>query len=451
MIAVVFAVELPQGHPLQRWALPEGFPILVDLHKHRVIEPALHYLASKHLDLRGKSKWNRHSAEAEAYDLRSWFDFLQFVTVEQGKCGKDWDLANETDYAEYRDQLQDVISSITHRPLSGNTIRRMQVTVEGFYRYASRVKIYAGDFLESKVSKGRVRRAEGDALRHTRSGEWHEEVSSYREEIGPGGEVRALSEGEWTTLKHQLGPLPSEHIIGDTRFCRDRLASELSCSTGLRVDEVAKLTKNQILDLEAKWKRLSDDDREAGYTSLLVTRTKRLKPRTVLMPVYLIEELLTYINGERAIAVQAGKAFSRTKQKRYSEPETLFVNHANAQHNAGQAIRPESLSHAFNLACLAANLIVRATKVNPETEKRYSAWVSAYSFHDLRHTFAVWKYFSLIDSGYSEPWKTIQILLGHATLKTTVDVYMSINIIESAKAGAYVLRAVRGLGGEVNA
>ncbi|QYF99987.1 MULTISPECIES: tyrosine-type recombinase/integrase [Massilia] len=391
MITVTLAVELPESNDLLPWALPKGFPILLDDELQQVIEPALHYLIAKHLRKRGRARWNLGSAKAEAYDLRSWFDFLQHLDVDYGASGKPWDLANENDYVEYREQLHDLISNITHRPLADNTIRRMQITVESFYAFAIGRGLYQGEFLENKIKKGRSRPAESDALLHTRSGRRNVGTPAYREETGPHNEVHALTAEEWNLVSRSLGPLPSEASEIGSRS-RDRLAAELSCGTGLRVDEVAQISINQVLDLDAKWRRLSEEDRLESYVDLYLTKTKGLKPRTVLVPGYLVPEIMLYCENERRIAVDAGKAIANKRKKIFREPRSLFVNNANAGFNAGNLIRPSSLSHAFSVACRACGLLTRITRTDPETMELYSETVSAHSFHDLRHTFAVWKY-----------------------------------------------------------
>ncbi|MFC0254180.1 tyrosine-type recombinase/integrase [Massilia consociata] len=455
MITVVTAVELPTDHPMRAWALPNGFPMLVDAASQQLIEPALHYLAAKHLDHKGKRKWNAKAANttaAEAYDLRCWFDFLQNVETGPNTFGKAWDLANENDYVEYRDQLHDLISNVTHRPLQDSTIRRRQITVEAFYKFAIGRGIYFGDFLKTKVRKGRTRPANSDVLRHTHNGQQDDSyVSAYREEVGPSGVIRALTEIEWQHVKRELGPMPSEARAGELTKSRDRLASELSCSTGLRVDEVSKLTPNDVFNLDSHWRRLSQDGRDSGYIPLVVTKTKRLKPRTILVPAYLVPELIAYVEGERKAAVNAGRAYAKTKGLVFREPKTLFVNHNNAGHNAGKAIRPQTLSYAFSSACRAAGLLTRVENLDPETMQSYNQMVSSHSFHDLRHTFAVWKYFALIAEKDAEPWKEIQILLGHAQLSTTTDLYLHVCAIEKARIGKKVMQATRKLGGVHNA
>src|ERR1035441_1793883 len=68
-----------------------------------------------------------------------------------------------------------------------------------------------------------------------------------RSSTRPGEKVRPLIGGDpknpsFPRIAGHLGPLPSERGADDPTPSRDRLAAELSVSTGLRVDEVAKLT-----------------------------------------------------------------------------------------------------------------------------------------------------------------------------------------------------------------
>ena len=44
--------------------------------------------------------------------------------------------------------------------------------------------------------------------------------------------------------------------------------------------------------------------------------------------------------------------------------------------------------------------------------------------HDLRHTYAVWSYHILKSLGDPEPWKSIQIQLGHKHIDTTINTYL---------------------------
>jgi len=463
MITLWKADELPKDDLLSKFALPEGFPfVVVESDKSiEIQEHVLLYLHDKFVKGKGRRRWKekyKNTSEAYAYDLRDWFAFLEVCeneSIESGKVGKAWDAATEDDYIDYADALQDAVSPRTRRPLADATIRRRQSTVGNFYKDAQTRGWYVGSFLKTQIKKGRTRPADRDAMVHLRAGrETTREVFPYAEEIGETGVVHPLSSAEWRAIQRELGPLPSEREenLGPSR---DRLACEFSLTTGLRVDEVANLTVHQILKLDADYALSSEEDRENGYLKLYITKTKRLKPRNVLVPCYLIPELVHYIDGERAAAVSAGRAYSAKLGKKYREPGSLFVNHAYPLQHAGNAIQPASLSHAFRQACKAAGVMKTVQEIHVveddegnETEVSVLRRAAAHCYHDLRHTFAVTKYFDEVENKNSEPWMLIKELLGHASVETTRDIYLKVvTVEEKARAGKISYRAKQRAGG----
>lgn len=461
MITLWRANELPKNDPLSKFALPEGFPFLavesdesIEIQEHVVL-----YLHEKFVRGKGRRGWKKNTAEAYAYDLRDWFAFLEVCddeSDENGKVGKAWDAATEDDYINFRDALQDAVSPHTRRHLSHSTIRRRQSTVENFYKDAQKWNWYVGAFLKTlEFKKGRIRPADRDALVHLRAGhDTTREVSPYAEEIGESGVVHPLSTAEWRVIQRELWSLPSEQEE-NLRPSRDRLACELSLTTGLRVDEAASLTMHHILKLNTDYLLSSEEDREHGYLKLYLTKTKRLKPRNVLVPCYLIPELVRYIDGERKRAVSAGKAYSAKHGKKYKEPHSLFVNHAYPLQHAGNAIQPSSLSHAFRQACKAAGVMKTVQEIHTveddegrETKVSVLRRAAGHCYHDLRHTFAVTKYFDEVDNKNSEPWLQIKELLGHASVETTRDIYLKVvTVEEKAAAGKVSYRAKQRVGG----
>jgi integrase/recombinase XerC len=461
MITLWKANELPKNDPLSKFALPEGFPFLVVESEEsiEIQEHVLLYLHEKFVRGKGRRSWKKNTAEAYAYDLRDWFAFLEVCedeSDENGKVGKAWDAATEDDYIDYRDALQDAVSPHTRRHLSHSTIRRRQSTVENFYKEAQKQNWYVGAFLKtSEFKKGRIRPADRDAIVHLRAGrDTTYEVSPYAEEIGETGVVHPLNTAEWRAIQRELGALPSESEE-NLRPSRDRLACELSLTTGLRVDEAASLTVHHILKLNTDYLHLSEEDREHGYLKLYINKTKRLKPRNVLVPCYLIPELIHYIDGERKAAVSAGKAYSAKQGKKYKEPDSLFVNRAYPLQYAGNVIQPASLSHAFRQACKTAGVMITVQEIHViaddeggETKVSVLRRAAAHCYHDLRHTFAVTKYADEVASGNPEPWMLIKELLGHASVETTRDVYLKVvTVEEKARFGKASYRAKQRVGG----
>lgn len=464
MITLWKASELPKNHPLAKFALPEGFPFLV-VESHESIEIQEHvllYLYEKFVRGKGRRGWKKNTAEAYAYDLRDWFSFLDARVCEDeieenSKVGKAWDAATEDEYIDYREALQDAVSPHTKQHLSHSTIRRRQSTVENFYKEAQKRNWYVGAFLkDSEFKRGRIRPADRDAMAHLRTGcETMREGSPYTEEVGETGVAHPLSKAEWRIIQRELGPLPSEPQEHRRSF-RDRLACELSLTTGLRVDEAASLTVLHILKLHTDYLFLNEEDRDYSYLKLYITKTKRLKPRNVLVPCYLIPELIRYIDEERKAAVSAGKTYSSRHGKKYKEPDSLFVNHAYPSQHAGNAIQPSSLSYAFRQACKAAGVMktvqeIHAVEDDDGSVEKVSVLrrTAAHCFHDLRHTFAVTKYRDEVDNKNSEPWLLIKELLGHASVETTRDIYLKVvTVEEKARAGKVSYRAKQYVGGK---
>jgi integrase/recombinase XerC len=463
MITVWKADELPKDDRLSKFALPEGFPFVVvesdesiDVQEHVLL-----HLHEKFAKSKGRRRWKekyKNTSEAYAYDLRDWFAFLEVCeneSTESGKVGKAWDIATEDDYINYHEALQDAVSPHTRRPLADSTIRRRQSTVENFYKDAQKRGWYVGPFLKTEFKKGRIRPADSDAMVHLRAGrETTREVSPYTEEIGETGVVHPLGRAEWPAIQRELGPLPSEPSES-SRPSRDRLACEFSLTTGLRVDEAANLMVRHILKLNTDYLLLSEEDREDGYLKLYITKTKRLKPRNVLVPCYLIPELVRYIDGERKAAVSAGKAYSAKHGKKYKEPNSLFVNHTYPVQHAGNAIQRTSLSHAFRQACKAAGVMKTVQEIHvvdddegKETEVSVLRRAAAHCYHDLRHTFAVTKYSDEVAHKNPEPWLLIKELLGHASVETTRDIYLKVvTVEEKARVGKVSYRAKQRVGG----
>jgi integrase/recombinase XerC len=251
-----------------------------------------------------------------------------------------------------------------------------------------------------------------------------------------GDKIRPLiwEEGLFGRICLSLGPLPSERSELDPRSSRDRLSSESSVGTGMRVDEVANVTVLQVLALPV------DVDPE-GFTVMHIKKTKGLVERDILWPNFVIPELHGYIDGERNECLAAARRYWLKNKK--DEPVNLFLNREDAGRNAGRPATADTLSGAFSTAVVAAGIVEQVQKIDPDSGHVYYSPCPRHSFHDLRHSFAVLTYHALVELGISEPWKIIQDLLGHRNLATTIETYLRVVNVEKARVADAMYRTIR--------
>jgi integrase/recombinase XerC len=153
--------------------------------------------------------------------------------------------------------------------------------------------------------------------------------------------VRPLTETEYRTVAHLLGPLPPEtgQSITDCRPTRDRLIAEVAIHTGMRRDEISSLTVWQILDLRP------DPSRPFEVVKLRITKTKGLRPRCVFMPNWLVVALHWYIDHERKQALTAAKKY--WLKGKVKEPTALFLNGPEARRHAANPFKTALLTVIF--------------------------------------------------------------------------------------------------------
>lgn len=423
MITVAVSQGSESDSGLAADALPMGYCYLVDDDLSTPIEPALLYLCSAYPPKRGM--WRRATVEAAAYDLCDWWRYLEHKETP-------WDEVTSDDLADYRDGLLSSVSVRQKAHFSVRTIARRIRAVGSFYAWSAKQGYFFGDSVSPTVTRNVIRKIDDDPLAHT-GGRAHRVLHALAPRAPDNADDRVypLSPPQWREVATKLGPLPSEVLKGYQGLSRNRLACEISIWAGLRVDEVAGLTVNQILDAALSFG-------ESSVVAIQLVRTKGLRKRKVIFPRHLVDELILYIDGERQESIEVGGRY------RYEKAHSaLFVNGVDSRNCAGKPVRPATLSAAFKAAVQAAGLMRSVEKIHPESGIRHQVRVPAHTFHDLRHTFAVFLYQAEVSTGNSEPWKIIQSRLGHKQLKTTRDTYLRIVDIFRAKANDSVYRFLR--------
>jgi integrase len=163
---------------------------------------------------------------------------------------------------------------------------------------------------------------------------------------------------------------------------REALIFDWAIACGLRLSEILAIVLKQIPDTRLL--------RNATHVDISFTQTKGLKPRSLSVPIKLLDRTHRYINSTR----------SRLSRKSRNAPDqTVFVSS-----NGAQASR-KTVSKRYNAAVKCLGIKLR--------------------FHDLRHTYAIHRLIEL-ERNLREhpklryiPLKVLQRELGHAYLSST--------------------------------
>jgi integrase len=378
---------------------PSGFHLVVTDNA-VIVEPVFLWLWQKfRRNKRSRVVGNTQKAYCE--DLYEWLSYLEIVK-------RRWDLVSAADLELYVDRMVAATSPKTGRPYAPATIRRRMATILSFYKWAAAKGMLAHDIGDVAVTETiRLARAQDtDAMAHLHSDPAEAEVSTLLPPAYEKDQVDAFSPRDLKAVLHHLGP--SHDAIDDPRPHRDRIIATLAVSTGMRIDEIASLTLPQFATLR----------RDPAYDNypLQLTKTKRLRPRTVIVPGSVYDDVAAYVDTERRAAVSHRR-----------QTDALFVNHAHAPRAAGGRLTATSVSRSFHAAVVQAGLY-RSFK-DPEGRDRV---VANHTFHDLRHTFALVMYFELKRRGNPSPWMPLKNLLGHKHLSTTMNTYLrSVETLEA--------------------
>ncbi|MBM6579926.1 tyrosine-type recombinase/integrase [Microvirga sp. BT689] len=402
----------------------QGFVLLFTATFHPV-EPANLFLIDR---CKGYKQHNTQKSYAD--DLAQWWTYLHFSKLA-------WDEVTNEDIEAFREALTQGVSVKTSREFAPATIERRIGTINEFYRWAHRQKLVADPIAGDPAEKGHFY-LDRRMLPHV-GGKTNGRQRSSRHSRQADEDVDPISIGNLRTILAALGPAPGTPDNNDKRPVRDRLIAETSLFTGMRVEEVCKLTVYQILDL-----RHEVDPKDRWKTiPLTITVTKGNAARTVAMYSFLVASLLAYIDGERNQSMEDAR--NRGKFRSGREPSALFVNGVtSSRRDVGEAISEATAMRAFTKAVRRCGLMrvlegyeidpeTGAPAVDPETDRPIlkPIRVPKHTFHDLRHTFAVQFYWGQIRAGNPSPWKKLQALLGHKHLSTTTDIYgRHVNVAE---------------------
>jgi site-specific recombinase XerD len=297
-----------------------------------------------------------------------------------------WDDITRNELSMYRNRMLSNPSPHTGRPYKRTTINGRVGTVCRFYLYT----FAQGLMNELPFSYKQViapRSHGSNSFAHTDRSAGIVTANNLLLKT-PTPEIRAIAIPDLRRILQKLGPA-SIRDPSDPRKSRNRLLGETSVTSGMRRLEVAALPVNQIP---------AAGNSNEPLRKIRITITKGNNPRTVYLPHETIIRLNWYIKLERAKVVSEAKKRARRIGHTYQEPEALFLN------DDGTPMTRERITRIF-------------------AEAAEAVGVGHADFHGLRHTFAITMYKAL-ERHEKEPWKLLQILLGHEYLSTTVNTYL---------------------------
>ncbi len=227
--------------------------------------------------------------------------------------------------------------------------------------------------------------------------------------------VTALHPATLVGLMDELGPSPIAEIDGQLELVSsstaERLMAELCWNSGLRRSEVCKLDPATVLSISTR-------GRDPLSTVALRVVGKGSRARKVPVPVWLLEAIKLYAEGERAKMIE----------KRGVGESYLFVVSSNNTAQRGLSITAQTFNRKFAKA--RTRLLNRLAKECPSSYETSSR--ERITVHSLRHTFALFTYIARRNAGDPDPIKYVQSVLGHAMRQTTEAIYLrSAQVYES--------------------
>jgi integrase len=364
-----------------------------------------------------------HTWAKAAYGLKSWFQYLQAID-------REWLNASEQDRIDYRDVYLSAISQKTGRAYGASGIRDSMVVVRAFYEHCAARNLYLGDIGAVTAIRPNMVPIDSNALAHIRSAIFTSRDRALPK-IRPGSKIHPLTMTDLKSLLCRVGPQAAVRE-GDKRPARDRLICDLGWAVGLRISEINSLTTLQFLGLAPGL------DAPFVGIALTILHGKGGKTRQVMIPAWLVADVLMYIEDERAASLIERKSKSKYPTTR------LLLAHKGSK-SAGMPVTNGALQKVFREACLALGLVHVVEKTDPETGQKFHYKMPRHSIHDLRHTYAVLTYHAQRANGNAEPWKKIQAQLGHSNLQTTIETYLSHVEIFSNQSGLLDVRRMLGI------
>lgn len=400
---------------------PAGMPLLFD-DDGRFLREVHLFLLDRLVRRRGASS-SVHTLWAYADDLSVWWSFLD---ANEGR----WDEIHDATIHDFVAVLTSAVSPITGRTYAPSTILRRVQTVLMFYEWAAGEGCAHVHGNVTRWGPNRFVNADKLTLAHVMRKAPKSRSLVKLKQVDPADRVNILSTEQLRKVLRRLGPDLTPGQFDQSTSIRNRLIAEWALYTGMRLHEVLGLTKAQVLSLALG----CEGAHPAKLIKLRLVVTKGGRKRDVLAPAFLLRASQHYIATERSSVLKT----ARHRNGNYREPAQLFLNSEDTNvAYVGKPLAGKVASRHFSAAVMGCGYI---DEIDTSKGVRRTA---RFRYHDLRHTFAVRTYVELEAAGKPEPWKTIQTLLGHRFLSTTINTYLKHVRIDEVAVGDALGRHIR--------
>jgi integrase len=399
-------------------------PFLVERDTRHIPIPALSYQLSicdvptrKHRDA---STFPVNTALASGRALKSLHEQLQLERMTEAEIDDEF-------LADWVGDMVATVSDQTGRPLQRSTITNRIHFAMAFMQHANRkglidVHVDRDSALRLAWGVDHLYKPDGTRMHGVNA-------STLRRDM-----IRPILLSEWRRIAPALGPTPKEQAMGrDQRSCRPRVASEIALRDGLRACEVAEgLQVDAIMGITVT-------DPDADY-ELMLTRTKGRAGRKAHLRGHSILNSQGYARGERAACIAAAKARGLGD---WVEPTELLVNGLGSGRNVGRTVQPTTLERDFGQSQLSIGMTVEGTR-RVGDGRLVTVRRPLHSFHDLRHTAALWQLHEAIRRGDPDPVAMVQVILGHRR-RSSAEVYLQPDRSIVQQVGDLMRRLIKGL------
>lgn len=392
--------------------VPLTFPFFHDEARELVHQPTFRWLASHSLStFEINRRWDESAAVNRAYAMQQFLDVTSTVgcEFEEGSAGA---------FRLFGDGLLNRINERTGDHLSSDYMSRLARYVAEGYAYTNAAGYTSVDLDADAV----ILALSDDDL------DIPEDGAGFGVRLRRQIRRKAMTEDEWKSVAAELGPLLTSGWAATMPSMRPRLTGEWGLQVGTRVAETADLPADDVMAI-----RLEPHDVE-GHVTLTLTETKGRWVRDAIVPKTLIHASQYYHGTERRMAMDVLK--SRVGAA-FVESRSLFVNDLGST-GAGRSATSATIQSDLRAAVRAA-MLCDPVKIPVRGGGTIEVWIPRFTYHSLRHTFAVWLYHARkFRLGDPEPWLYIRARLGHRHLSTTLDSYLDLGRMLEPQIGRII-------------